>query len=654
MSLALTLLGCTPSSSPRQEVTAVGPNNRRAIVVSFDALNEQRMRQTIDPSAVPNFLALFDEGACADGARPAFPSVTSPGHASLWTGAYGNINGVAANSQPVLPQTEHTLLESISGYSAAALRAEPIWITAAASGLTAYGHHVTQAPEAPGYPSVRGDDPVMDSLRAYSAAVLAKGGAQVINGYNRQLSPDIALTEKEAPPRAAAGWKGLDALRSGVPPLEIAWAAGADSIHGLLYGADRYDRILISLVRDASAGATAVAEPVERAPYAGRELARFFSSPLELRVEGGRAFIRARLFEVAPDGSSFLLFLPELRVVEGSRPGVSDAYDTAIRGWYGNAAINLTERGKLGPTLWQGGDGTAELRYLESAELVTRQFERGADWVWNAVRPSLMLDYFPLIDEVDHMLFGHVVPSSPRYDAAIAARVQEMRARAWALADGRLGRLRALVDGDSSAALFVGGDHGMRATWRVFRPNAALASAGLLAVDSAGRVDLSRTRALSPNGYWVMANSTDWRGGIVSHADQAAVVDEAERALRAVRGADGQPVVTRIWRAAEHDTLGMGGPVGGQLYYEVAEGYYWTADPRGPVTGDGRVGGGHGYPSVAADMQTVLCATGTGMPHRRIAPARTVDMSPTVAEWLGIRPPANAVGRSLLGSLMAR
>src|SRR5690606_35015224 len=142
-----------------------------------------------------------------------------------------------------------------------------------------------------------------------------------------------------------------------------------------------------------------------------------------------------------------------------------------------------------------------------------------------------------------------------------------------------------------------------------------------------GRVDLSRTRALSPNGYWVMVNSTDWRGGIVPPAERSAVVDAAERALLAVRGPDGQPVVTRIWRAAEHDTLGMGGPVGGELYYEVADGYYWTMEPREPAAGDGsRAGAGHGYPSVAADMQTVLCATGDGVRHRRIAAARTLDM----------------------------
>ena len=147
-------------------------------------------------------------------------------------------------------------------------------------------------------------------------------------------------------------------------------------------------------------------------------------------VEGGRVYVRARLFELAPDGSHFLLFLPELDLVEGNRPEVAAAYDRAVQGWYGNGASWMVESGELGAPLWKGGDGTAELRYLETEELVTRQFERGSAWAWTTQRPALQLDYFPLVDEVDHLLYGHVVPASPWYRADVAARVQLVRAPA--------------------------------------------------------------------------------------------------------------------------------------------------------------------------------------------------------------------------------
>jgi predicted AlkP superfamily phosphohydrolase/phosphomutase len=302
-----------------------------------------------------------------------------------------------------------------------------------------------------------------------------------------------------------------------------------------------------------------------------------------------------------------------------------------------------------------GGDGAAEARYLETAELLARQWMRGVEWMWRTVRPALLLDYFPLIDDFEHVVYGYVDPASPRYDARVAARVQDLRRRAWAIADLRLAHLRALqrTSGPSTTALFVSGDHGMRALWRRFRPNVALARAGLLVADTAGRIDLSRTRALSPNGYWVSVNRVGRKGGIVPPDEEPAVLEAAERALLAARGADGAPVVTRVFRAAEHDSLGLGGPVGGDLYYEVAPGYSWTDSARGAVVEPAVAADAHhGFASVSPDMHTVFCAEGLAFPARRVGPARTIDVAPTVAEWLGIEAPPTSRGRSILREVL--
>jgi Type I phosphodiesterase / nucleotide pyrophosphatase len=647
---ALFACACTRAGAPAPEPA------HRAILVSFDALNERRVLETLPAEAVPNFRALFAGGACAEYARPAFPSVTAPGHAALWTGAYGDVSGIAANRQPRLPRDAHALTELGSGFEYAALRAEPLWITAAAAGLSVVAHHTTQAPGVPGYPAERtgADGDARAAARARAAQALARPGARVLNGYNLELAPGRVITQDSAPPRPAVGWRGLDGLPPGArPPLEIAWTVGRDSVYGLLMGLEAYTYLLVAPVRDASRAVRAEAAPAERAPLDGRPLARRFSDPLELPVEGGRAYLAVRLWEVSPDGSRFRFYHPEVPLVEANRPEVAAAYDAAVRGWIGNAAGWGLDRDAFGRTLDEGGDGEAEWRYLETAEYLTRQFIRGAEWAW-AQQPTLMLDYFPLGDEVDHRWYGWLDPARPGYDAALAARVQAVRARGWALVDLRLGHLRELVRRSPGAALFVGGDHGMRATWRTFRPNVALARAGLLATTAAGRIDLARTQALSPSGYWIALNRTAWKDGIVPPEREAQVLDAAERALLAARGNDGAPIVTRTWRAAEHDSLGLGGPVGGDLYYELAPGYNWTASAAGPLTQPGTPAGAHGFPSVSADMRTVLCAEGAAFPARRIGPARIIDAAPTVAAWLGIAPPPHAAGRSLLDELMER
>jgi hypothetical protein len=670
----LALLGCVALSAGaldgcrRRDMTTVAPPvpQRRAILVSFDALNESRLRSTVDRAAAPTFYSLFDRASCAAYARPSTPSVTAASHASLWTGAYGDVSGIAANDQPILPRDEHPLTELARGYRTSALRAEPIWVTAGLAGLSVAGHHTTHTPAVPGYPPVLSTerDTFMARLRERAVDALARSNVQVLNGYDRTASSHLVLTERTHRPRmpAAAQWRGLGRLgRIGTPLREIAWRVGRDSVFALFYGSDRtYTHVVVSAHRrDASTGVTALAVPADTSWPVGRPLARHFSEPLEVAIEDGgatasRVFLRVRLFALAPDASSYVLFQPGLNVVASNHPATAIAYTQAIGGWTGGSADNAYEEGAFGPTVMHGGDGTAEARYLETAEYLTRQSMRGVEWMWRTYRPQLLLDYFPLIDNFEHAVYGYVDPASPRYDAHVAARVQELRRRAWALTDLRLAHLRGLqrTGGLSTTALFVSGDHGMRALWRRFRPNVALARAGLLHVDTAGKIDLSRTRALSPNGYWVSINRAVWKGGIVWPADEASVLEQAERALLAARSSDGTPVVTRIFRAAEHDSLGLGGPVGGDLYYELARGYDWTSSTRGPLVEDmDKADGDHGFPSVSPDMHTVFCSEGMAFPARRFGTARTIDVAPTVAEWLGIGALPTARGRSLLSEL---
>ena len=667
----LFLAACHVPEPQRSAAIAPPGQARRAILVAYDSFNENRVRDTrseqelrrshnripratLDTSKVPAITRLFRDAACAASARPAFPSVTSPGLASLWTGAYGDVSGISANWQPMLPRDRHTLLEMASGYLVTGLRAEPMWISAGADGGRVTAHHVTQAPLPPEYRAVTGErDTRLEAARARASEVLARAGVRVVNGYNHRPIPDTVITEKEARPTSARGWTGTERLQTTLPLLEIAWKSGPDSLFALLFGDRAYSRMLIARARDASRGVTVTAAPANRSPPVADRLATHFSHALELpRGDDPPVFTRFRLFALAADGSSFLLFQPAIHVVDMNRPDVRASYTSAVRGWVGNGAGALYERSGFGPTLEQGGSGEAEAMYLESLENVTARYVEGSNWAWQEPRLTLMIDYFPLADEIDHRFLGYLDPEWPGYDTDLARKYASVRQSAWQFVDIHLANLQRLAAEDTMVTLFVSGDHGMRPSWRVVSPNVALKDAGLLALDSAGRIDLSRTRALSPNGYWVSVNGTDWKDGIVPPDERRAAVDAAERVLRAVRSEDGSPVVTRTWRTTDHDSLGLGGPVGGDLYYEVARGYRWDAAADGPVVRDARVTAGHGYPSTSPEMHTVFCAAGPAFDPVRGAEARTIDVAPTVAEWLGFPAPRDARGRSILGELI--
>ncbi len=650
----LLLAACAPQT-PEVITPRPAPPPRRAILVSFDALNERRALTTLPPEAIPAFRALVEGGACAEYAVPAWPSKTSASHASLWTGAYGDVNGISANWQPPLPRDRHRITEGVSGYGAAALRAEPIWVTATLAGRRVVGHHPTQAPGAPGYLPERSADTAAarPDARADAERALRDPAAIVLNGYNRLHGPDLAITERTSPPRPAIGWRNLERLGPMIPPKEVAWSVAGDSVFALVFGRGTFTTVLLSTTRDASQGVVAQRAPVERAAVRARPLARHFSDALPMDVEAGRIHLRIRVFALAPDASRFLIFQPAASVVESNHPAEARAYADAIGGWVGNGAQNLLLEGKLGLTLQNGGDGTAELRYLESLELVTRQFMLGSEWAW-AKRPDLMLDYFPMADEVDHMWYGFVAPDSPAYRESLAATIGAMRTRAWELVDLRLAGLQRLIGGDSAAALFVSGDHGMRPTWRIFRPNVALARAGLVASDDSGGAVASRTQAYSPDGLYVSVNTADWLDGVVPPDSISAVVGRADSALRAVVGEDGRSVVTQTWQVLGPDSLGRGGAVGGELYFETAPGYAWSRGMDGPAAGANPVGADHGFPSVSPDMHTVFCAAGPAIPARRLPPVRTIDAAPSVSAWLGMPVPRHARGSVVEGTSSPR
>ena len=431
-------------------------------------------------------------------------------------------------------------------------------------------------------------------------------------------------------------------------PAEMSWAFGSegDSLRARV----RDDStVVVELVRDPRRTVIVRLAPTDTTSPRGRPLARFFSEPLRVDLSRGRrTFVYFRLFELSRDRSRLLLFVSEARVIEANRPAIAAAYDDAVRGVLGNGGGRFMERGELGPRVQQGGDGSAEYRYMETAELVTRQFMRGTEWGWRTYRPELETDYFPYPDEALHTFLGFADPGTPNVSSAARRNAAAMLKRAYVLIDLRLEQMRRLASSEPNTRLFVTGEHGMRPTWLGFKPNVALRDAGILRVDSAGNVDLAHTQAAATRGGWISVNRVGRKGGIVPSDSVDAVLARVERVLRAARDSAGTPIVTAIFRAGSPagDSLGIGGPGGGDLYFGLAPGYYW-----GPVATGAMVTplafpmGEHGFPSVDHDMQPLGCMLEAGGAGKRIGVIRSIDFAPSVADWLRIKPPAEARGR---------
>ncbi|MCC5878733.1 MAG: alkaline phosphatase family protein [Idiomarina sp.] len=646
MSLTAVAVLTACSSSPQ-----VDPN-QRAILVSIDALNEAILREHLSAEQAPGLFQIFDQGACTEYAQPMFPSVTAAGHASIWTGAYGDVHNITANAAHVLPRDQNTAMATISGFSATNLSAEPIWITAGYSGKSVGGHHATQGPGEAGFQPRRGERSARqqaDFERVVEGYTMPS--VQVMNGYNEQIDGHGVLSGSDVEWTDNREWRNLRSLGVTMEPKAFTFTNRAGTFYGLVYGSNRYDRIAISTSPDINQAVIAVAQPVESESFADRTLARHFSEPLAVNTDSGRTYLRARLFEISSNGEDFMLYHTPMHIMDTNHSDVQSAYNDYVQGWFGNSATRVYTDGGFGPTRFQGGDGTAEKRYLETAELLTRVFNKGSSFFWQQQQVELLVDYFPLGDAIDHSVLTYMDSQWPGYDETIAGYMKDLRNTTWQLVDLRMQHLMDLAAAEG-AATFVAGDHGMRGTWMEFRPNLLLQAAGLQVLDDNGMVDLAKSKAVAPTGTWITINTTEWRGGIVEPEDKSRVIEQVVAALQGAVDTAGNPIIDRIYLPAEHPELGIGGAAGGDIYWAEKPGYRSSRTTRGEdYAADTRPLGWHSMASTDPLMQTVTCAYGGGFTHKRAPASKLIDVAPTVSEYLGIPAPAHSRGRSLMPDL---
>jgi hypothetical protein len=633
--LLATALGCAPLTPP----SADPPPPPRVVLVSLDGLGQEIWEE--DPAAreLRALRRVAERGVAAPGLIQAFPSATPGGHASLWTGAFPDVHGISASSNPLLPRAEHTVLERGSGFDARALLAEPLWVTAARQGVTVVGHQVSQ------------NHPFIPFITAPGAPV----APVLLTGYRTpMLAPHRVLRRADVQEADPAPWAALQA-RSSLPLRAFTFQVGGAPVHAALVaeppGSTAYTAMYLA-ADPAGHRVRAVAAPAESAEPRGRPLARHFSAGLPLTVgeEGSRTLAFFRLFELAPGGDDFLLYHPSLHTTAlhdgtGREEELVDALLAEGGAFIGNGPSWLWRDGELGTQLYAGGDGTAERRYLEGVELVLRQYDILTRWLVRNYEPRLLIDYSNYPDEVDHWWYGFSHPATPGVPEAVRAGYAEFRRLAYAALDGRVALLDSVAGADG--ALLVTADHGMTPVWREVHVNRALRDAGLLALGADGRIDISRTRAVY-HAYSVLINTDAWREGIVPAAERARVVDEVEAALRRVRDPQtGEAVFTAFFRPETHPELGIGGPTGGDIYFDVAPGFRasWRLG-GGPVAERLEVPVGyHGQYPVRRDMQAVFIAR--GLPPRwahGLPLMRATDVAPLVAETLGIEPPRDSVG----------
>jgi hypothetical protein len=305
--------------------------------------------------------------------------------------------------------------------------------------------------------------------------------------------------------------------------------------------------------------------------------------------------------------------------------------------------------------MWEGGDGTAERRYLEVVALCIRQFTRLTDFAIDRTAWKLLVAYLPFPDRALHLWLGHLDPSLVGHDPALAGRLRPLLDEVLAAVDTFVGHVADRAGPETIIA--VGTDHGMEGVDAVVKPNVALRKAGLLATDAAGRIDLARTRAVyfSGNSGFVLINRVDREGGVVKPAEEEAVRRSVVAALESIRDprTSRSPVTGVVDpRRATGRHPGIGGPEGGDLYLSLLPGYDLSGDLDGEVVAAAAPRGAHFLNPERPEMLASFVVAGPGVAAgAKLGLIRQIDIAPTLCALLGISPPAQATGTVLRAAL---
>ncbi len=216
---------------------------------------------------------------------------------------------------------------------------------------------------------------------------------------------------------------------------------------------------------------------------------------------------------------------------------------------------------------------------------------------------DLMLCYQPAIDEIAHQLMRDALADWPA-GAAAQAMIAIHRA-----VDHELGRLLDRLSPDDT--LFISSDHGHEPIQRCIRPNVVLRQAGLLSVQG-DKVDLERTRAVFHSSGWVLLNTTDRAGGIVSPSAYEALLAEVAQCLD-----EAVDPVTQLPLGLQHSRHLWDGeaPAPGDLFLWGPPEYELRSYLFGAVCGPPDIGGNHQtalHPSPY--LQAILAGCGPGWP----------------------------------------
>ncbi|MCM3666222.1 alkaline phosphatase family protein [Mesobacillus subterraneus] len=622
---------------------ASAENDNQVILISFDGMRNDLTRKYVKDGKLPHIEEVIKDGTIAKYAKTVSPSLTAPSHAAIATGATPLKTSIVSN---VWQEPDEGLTNKQDAFLSK-LEVDPLWVAARKQGKTT----ATVA--------FAGANPQTGKQADYT----------IYYGDTWSPSSQEKLTFTEA-----IDWK--HSPQSYSPLKESSFSIKVENgknqtIHVLAYDSTNdqevnYNQFIVAESKEADAKAVqnkswgSVMLEVKEGKTAGFW---FKLSLQDQKLENGALIYRSAVTSGLIDGPEG--FSEEIRNRFGFFPPQDD--DTALEeGWISRKEYEqITER---------------FVNWVTDVSL----------FIKNEYEPDLLMFYAPQIDHQEHK-YLLTDPRQPDYTPEMSKKYMEYIEWAYQTADQVVGKtVKSLDENDH---LFIVSDHGMEPAHSALEPNKVLKDNGLLVLDSKGKIDYEKTKAIAiPSGsaahVYINLESRE-KAGIVPQQDYEKVREEIIQSFNQVevnRNENG-PVVSHhlkeMWDSMFNEGLSLTAlkensrdlygylmnsnihpyqdikkipKKGNSEMKDQNEGDILLMAAPGYIMGEGMSEivkpspelGTHGGDPNREKLKAVFMAMGPEIDEgKQIQPTSNLDIAPTIYEILGLETPSFVEGKPI-------
>ena len=421
-----------------------------------------------------------------------------------------------------------------------------------------------------------------------------------------------------------------------------------------------YDKVIIAREKDAK-NPVAVIEAGQWSEWVYEIFSKSALLTEESGIEGSEVegVFRFKLVELSEDGKTCTLYRTDIWTTKGwSHPEhIAEEICREVRPFTEGMELPpgvATNRGHW-DIYFEGLDSQVQW-YIDSAEYLVNRYD---DW-------DLLIAQIHVQDGINHAISPEVYPGYQNYDPDEADRCWELFAKSYEAVDRMVGQMLERC-ADESTLVAVVSDHGAIPIIKGVRLNAALARAGLMTYKESPNsrnlvIDWSKTKVFPRRTHiWVNRIGRD-PDGIVTDAEYEKVRDLTIKTLyEMVDDETGECPVSLVIRKEDAEMMGLWGGKAGDLSYYLKPGYtdasgnYANAEPdlikKSDIAPINPGCAHHQYlPTARLELfstRGIMLFYGPGIKkgYERSTAVWTVDLTPTLAYYLGIPAPKQSEGK---------